>query len=185
MDSKDKQKMKNEKIKKLSKRLDRYMSAERLILMRNLSYGAAATSLIILVCLVKVGVKEFPLRICMYGVAIALPLWFVLGGFYEMYIFLGKKSFPHLQTRFSQYFVQLVVLTAGIALVTAVGSLFFYLSPAAAYAFGLTALLGFWLVLKSWESLALWWFRDDGPGSRDEVDEQIEKSQLQTKHHHN
>jgi len=158
-------------IDRLAKRMERYASAERLILMRNLGYGGAAACLVILAQLAQVGAEEISLKVTVVATSISLPLWFLLGASYECYIFLGKQSYTHLRTEFAQNFLGFVMMTAGLALIAAIGGLIWYLMPEAVFAFGITILFSIILAIVFYNIIARWWFGSEGPGSGEHKDE--------------
>ena len=144
---------------------------ERLLLLRNLGYGGAAASLVILVQLVQVGAKDFSLQLTVLALSVALPLWLSLGATYEFYIFLGKQSYPHLRTKFAKSFFGLIMFVAGIALVVAIGGIFWYLLPDAVWVYAVTSVLCVALVAVFNVLLARWWFGVGGPGSTEPEEE--------------
>jgi hypothetical protein len=77
---------------RLTKRMYRYTSIDRLMLSRNLSYGVALT---------QVGVKDIGLEVSVISSSVALPIGLLIGGVYESYIFFGRQSYAHLRTGFS------------------------------------------------------------------------------------
>ena len=89
----------------LTARVRRYPSHERLLLTRNLSYGAAAACLAVLVSLTQSGATGVALQISVYAASIALPVWLLVGAVYENYIYLGKPSYPHLRSKFFLVYV--------------------------------------------------------------------------------
>lgn len=153
---------------RLSERIRRYASHDRLILMRNLGYGGSAACLVILVGLTQVGAKDPALRVSVYSASIALPVWLLIGAIYEYYIFLGKQSYPHLRTKFFAALVGLSFSVAGLGMVGATGGIIWFLVPEAAYAFGVSALVAFLLGSIFQVQLARWWFCEGGPGSKDD-----------------
>lgn len=151
------------KTDRLNERMRRYASVERLMLMRNCGYGGAAACLIVLVGLTQVGAKDMALRVSVFSASLALPMWLLLGGIYELYIFLGKQSYPHLRTKFSANFIGLIALTAGFGSVGAAGGVIWFLIPEAAWVFGAAVLVAVILAAIFNVFLARWWFGADGP----------------------
>lgn len=133
--------------------------------MRNLGYGGAATCLVVLVGLAQVGAKDPALKISVLSAAVALPLWLLLGGIYELYIFLGKQSYAHLRTRFAVNFIGLVALAAASGSVGATGGVIWFLMPEAAWACAAVAIVAMLLAGIFHVFLARWWFGAKGPGS--------------------
>lgn len=130
---------------RLNERMRRYASHERLLLMRNLGYGASAACLVILVGLTQVGAKDIALMVSVYSASIALPVWLLIGAIYEHYLFLGKQSYPHLRTKFYYGLVGLAYTVAGLGIVVATGGIIWFLLPEAAYAFIASSLVAFML----------------------------------------
>lgn len=159
------------KMNRLTTRMERYASAERLFMMRNLGYGGAAACLVILVQLAQVGAKDFSLQVTIVATSIDMPLWLTLGGIYEAYILLGKQGYPHLRTDFAKKFIGLVGTTAGIVLTVAIGGLIWYLMPSAVLVFAITIVICVALSVVYQLILARWWFGPEGPGSREREDE--------------
>jgi len=151
---------------KLRLRLKRYVSHDRLVLLRNLGYGGAAVCLAFLVSLTQVGAKTSLLKTGIVCASIALPAWLLLGTIFEYYIFLGKESYAHLRTRFLGTLIAVCMSiggggTYGVALAT-----IWFLFPEAAYtfmAFSLAAAVS--AVVFQWH-LAEWWYGDHGPAHR-------------------
>lgn len=110
--------------------------------------------------------------VSVYSASIALPIWLLIGAIYEYYIFLGKQGYPHLRTKPFTGLVGLSFLIAGLGMVGATGGIIWFLLPDAAYAFGVSALIAFVLGATFQVQLAHWWFRDGGPGAKDD-DEDI------------
>lgn len=155
----------------LGARVRRYPSHDRLLLIRNLSYGAAAACLAVLAGLTQVGAKSIALQVSVYSASIALPIWLLIGAVYEYYIFLGKQSYPHLRTRFFMILVALTSAIASLGMVGMIVGIIWFLIPEAAYAFGLSALVAFVLGSAFQVHLARWWFRAGGPGMSDGADD--------------
>ncbi len=131
--------------------------------MRNLGYGGAAACLVVLVGLAQVGAKDPALRISVFSASVALPIWLLLGGIYEFYIFLGKQSYPHLRTKFSVNLIGLITLMAGLGSVGATGGVIWFLIPEAAWVFGAVALVATLVGAMFNLVLARWWYGADGP----------------------
>lgn len=153
---------------RLNERIRRYASIERLMLMRNLGYGGAATCLVVLVGLAQVGAKELPLKVSVLSASIALPMWLLVGGIYEFYIFLGKRSYPHLRSPFAARFVLAVATIAGVGSVGATGGVIYFLMPIAAWAFAAAGVAAIILGGVHQVFLARWWFAPSGPGGKEE-----------------
>lgn len=149
----------------------RYPSAERFILLRNFSYGGAASCLIILLQLTQLGAKDLSLQVATVAAAVGLPLWITLGFTYENYITLGKQSYPHIRTTLARVYIAVFVLSSGFALAAAVGGILWYILPNAALAFVATT-FGCLLISYFYQwVLARWWFAGEGPSSRKSEDE--------------
>ena len=153
----------NSSTERFKKRLRRYSSLDRLMITRNFSYGGAVTCLIILLELLQVGSKVTSLQISTLSISFALPFWILLGGFYEYYIFLGKESYAHLRTNLSINFVNTILGLACLGTVLAIGGIFYFLMPIAAYVF---VFFGFVAVIIGGLFqfyLEKWWFSPEGP----------------------
>ena len=134
------------------------------MLMRNLGYGGAAACLVVLVGLTQIGAKDPALKISVLSASVALPLWLLLGGIYEFYIFLGKQSYAHLRTKFATNFIGLIALSAGAGSLGATGGVIWFLMPEAAWAFCVVAVFSIVLAGIFNVFLARWWFGPGGPG---------------------
>lgn len=145
-----------------------YASVERLMLMRNLGYGGAAACLVVLVGLTQIGAKVGSLQISVISTSVALPLWLLLGGIYEFYIFLGEQSYPHLRTKFAVGFLRIILTVAGLGSVGATAGVIWFLMPEAAWLFGTVCILVVVLGAVFQVLLARWWFGVDGPGANDD-----------------
>lgn len=151
------------KTDRLTERMRRYASVERLMLMRNLGYGGAATCLVVLVGLAQVGAKDPALKISVLSASAALPLWLLLGAIYELYIFLGKQSYAHLRTQFAVNFIGFVALAAAAGSVGATGGVIWFLMPEAAWVFSAVSIVAFLLAGIFHVFLARWWYGAKGP----------------------
>jgi len=155
------------KFDRFSKRLSRYTSMERLILLRGLAYGGAASCLIIIVQLAQIGSGEFSLQVAVVAASIGLPLWLVLGVTSEVYISLGKQSYPHFRSNLSQYFFGMLLAFGGTALAAAVGGILWHILPEAAVIFGIATMACVLVVNLFHWWVAHWWFGENGPNSRE------------------
>lgn len=133
------------------------------MLMRNVGYGGAAASLIILLGLIPVGAKSLFLQVSILSISASLPLWLLLGGIYELYIFLGKESYSHLRKKSTCVFLGAIMITAGLSLFVSIGGIVWFLMPEAVYVFGAVALASLILGGLFHDSLQSWWFGPDGP----------------------
>jgi hypothetical protein len=138
--------------------------------MRNLSYGAAAACLAVLAGLAQVGAKSEALQLSVYGAAIALPMWLLVGGIYEYYIFLGKQSFAHYRLAAVFRFIGVPLVIASIGSFSMTCGIVWFLVPEAAYAFAASSGLAVAGGLAFQAHLANWWYRADGPGSLESSD---------------
>jgi hypothetical protein len=162
--------MPNQKSKsdRLSERIRRYPSHDRLLLMRNLGYGGAAACLVILLGLTQIGTKFIALKISVFSASIALPFWLLIGTIYEYYIFLGKLSYLHLRTKFLIGLVGFSFVVASLGIAIATGGVIWFLLPEAAYAFSASGLIAFALGGIFQAHLARWWFREAGSSEKDD-----------------
>lgn len=148
----------------------RYTSAERLVLLRNIGYGGAAVCLIMLLQMAQVGARDLSLRISAIALSIGMPFWFLLGATVELYIFLGKESYPRFRAAFAKTCIGWFSLLAGTSLTVAIGGLTWYIMPEAGWAFVVTSLVCFGAFQVFDVILARWWFGPDGPASRERDD---------------
>lgn len=151
------------KTDRLTKRMRRYTSVERLLLMRNLCYGGSAACLVILLGLTQTSANNCSLQVSVIAAAISMPLWLVLGGTYEFYIFLGKPSYAHRRTRFTKNFIGGVGTLAGTSLYISVVAIINFLMPIAMWVFISSTLLSFFLYYLFHALLARWWYSSNGP----------------------
>lgn len=151
------------KNERFNNRMHRYASLERLMLMRNLSYGDAAASLVILLGLIQIGAKNIFLQASTASISASLPLWLLLGGIYEFYIFLGKESYPHYRKKSTLNFLGVILLFAGLGMVVSIGFILWFLLPEATYIFGAASLISLVLGGLFHFLLQRWWFGPEGP----------------------
>jgi len=156
------------KNERFNNRLHRYASLERLMLMRNLSYGGAAASLVILLGLIQIGTKNTFIQVSTISISGSLPLWLLLGAIYEFYIFLGKESYPHFRKKSTLNFLGVILLLAGSGMVTSIGCILWFLLPEATYIFGTASLISLVLGGLFHTFLQRWWFGPDGPEPEEE-----------------
>lgn len=150
---------------RLLERMSRYPSESRLTLVRNLSYGASAACLVLLAEILEVGLKSEALEIALVGSVVGIPLWIAVGGLYEMFLNLGKQSYPYLRTKAYQNTAGLLMLTAGFALVTAVGAAIWHLSFLAFVGFCCASVLAIVSQFVFAHLFANWWYSSKGPGA--------------------
>ena len=143
--------------------MHRYASLERLMLMRNLSYGGAAASLVILLGLIQIGAKNIFIQASTISISASLPLWLLLGGIYEFYIFLGKESYSHFRKKSTLNFLGAILFFAGLGMITSIGCILWFLMPEATYIFGAASLISLILAGLFHSLLQRWWFSPDGP----------------------
>lgn len=139
------------------------VSQEHLLVSRNFCFGAAATCLIILLALIPTGARPLALQISVISASFALPLWILMGGVFELYFYLGKRSYPHLrsiQMRFRLF--SLGYALAGVGLFTAAGGVIWYLEPEASYAFAASVVIAVLVAAGFQVSLTIWWPGDGG-----------------------
>lgn len=150
---------------RLLERASRYPSESRLSLVRNLSYGAAAVCMVILVETLEVGVKSDALEVALIGAAVGIPLWIAVGTMYELYLNLGKQSYPHIRTMPAQVIIAFVMLPACFAILSCVGAVLWHLSMFAFVAFSAVVIVAFAATLIFAYQMANWWFSKDGPNA--------------------
>lgn len=138
------------------------------MLMRNLSYGGAAASLVILLGLIQIGTKNNFIQVSTISISGSLPLWLLLGAIYEFYIFLGKESYPHFRKKSTLNFLGVILLLAGSGMVTSIGCILWFLLPEATYIFGAASLISLVLGGLFHTFLQRWWFGPDGPEPEEE-----------------
>ena len=120
----------------LSERMSRYPSESKFQMFRNLSFGAAGSCLLMLSIIFPRGATELPLQISLYASAAGIPIWLTVGGLYESYIALGPKSYSHFRGTFAQPLFGLLYLLGGLALVSSLGGVLYFLSDTSAYILG-------------------------------------------------
>lgn len=133
------------------------------MLMRNLSYGSAAAALVILLGLIQIGARNIFIQASTISISASLPLWLLLGGIYEFYIFLGKESYPHFRKKSTLNFLGAILFFAGLGMVVSIGSIFWFILPEAMYIFGAASLISLVLGGLFHTFLQRWWFGPDGP----------------------
>lgn len=110
------------------------------------------------------------LNLSALGAAIGIPLWIMLGSIYELYVFLGRRSYKHLKQESTQAAIGLALLVAGLSLMAAIGGLMYHLSPDIALAFGISAflaLIGYTLFISR---LGAWWYSPSRVGNDEHAD---------------
>lgn len=154
---------------RFTKRMYRYASFDRLLLMRNLSYGSAAASLVILLALIQIGAKNTFIQVSTISISASLPLWMLLGGIYEYYIFLGKESYPHFRKKSTLNFVGAVLFFAGLGMITSLGCMLWFLMPESTYIFGAACLISIVIFIAFHASIQSWWFSSEGPEPEEKI----------------
>jgi hypothetical protein len=139
-----------------------YPSEGRLLLLRNLCLGAAASCLLILIQLAQVGVQPLELQVTAIAASAAIPLWIGAANLYEAYVFLGRKSFGLLKTG-GPWTIKAAITLAGLAEIVAVGGLIWHLSALAFAAFVFALILSAALVFRQMLTLAHWWADTNSP----------------------
>lgn len=123
------------------KELWRYISESKLLLMRNLSFGGAGLCIATLLVLTQVGLKDWLLTTALVAASVAMPFWVALASAFEIYIFLGKRTYSHFRSDQTTRALMSMMLVAAGGLVVAVTSLICHLSNLAAECFALAALV--------------------------------------------
>jgi len=153
---------------RLHELMHRKAGVDSLLLMRNVGYGGSAACLVILLALIQAGPRQQGLSVSILSTSIALPFWLLIGIVYEYYIFLGERSYPHLRTRLFVGVVGFSIAIAGLGMIGAVSGIIWFLLPGAAYAFGASSLVALLLIGCFQHHITDWWFRDGGPGERED-----------------
>ena len=108
---------------------------------RNLAYGGAGVSLLLIALLAQIWESTTTLQICLYSSAAALPFWIFIGTIYEYYILLGEQSYAHYRSLKAQIIITSSYAAAGTSLLTALGALLYSISPASIIFFIASSLL--------------------------------------------
>jgi hypothetical protein len=132
---------------------------EKLVLQRNLSFGAAAASFVLLATLMQVGITSKSLLITLYAASVALPFWVLQAFIYEVFIFLEDRGYPFYSSAASQVFVITSWLLGALSLFGATVGVIAHLMFEAALIFGIVSGLCviLYLLFLSWSTL--WWIR--------------------------
>lgn len=139
-------------------------SESRLTLARNVAFGSAAACLVVLTAIIQVGASNLALRIAVMGAAVGMPIWVALGFIYELYISLGKRSYPHIRREGVKQFLGFLQFAGGIALVSVIGAVLWHLAEDAAYVFAAVAVVILVLFYGFAGFMAYWWYGGSGPG---------------------
>jgi len=140
----------------LNERIRRYPSIDRLVLIRNFAYGAAAVCLAMLVGITQVGANDSSLHMSVYASILAMPLWVMIGAAVEYYILLGPSSYPHFRSSSQSVPAALALLVASGALWLAIVGVVHFLVPLAAWLFALVCLIVSLLYWRFHLNLADW-----------------------------
>lgn len=143
-------------------------TGEALILYRNFSYGSAAACLVILVSILQPGAHELSLKISVFAVSIAMPVWILCGGLLEIYHSLGERSLRHARLQSTRNVFGFLMLVAGIFTMVAAGGIIFFLVEDAIWVFAGMVVLCLLTGIAFKERIARWWFGPDGPGELDD-----------------
>ena len=151
------------KLDRLNRLTNRYPSQAKLQMYRNLCFGAAGTSLLILLVIFQAAKESTAMDVAEIGAAIALPFWFSLGGLFEYYILIGPRSYSHYRKAFMEIYAPLVYLIGGVGLLSAVGGVLYQLQAVALYAFltSVSVCLGISLVHHAGLAKAIFDIDDD------------------------
>jgi hypothetical protein len=125
----------------ISAKILRHQSESKLQMYRNLAYGGAGVSLLLIALLAQIWEKTTALEICLYSSVASLPFWIFIGTIYEYYILLGKHSYAHYRTLKSQIIITLSCAAAGLLLLTAIGALLYSIKPASIIFLAISSLL--------------------------------------------
>jgi hypothetical protein len=142
----------------LAKRLNRYMSESKLLMIRNMSYGASGICLVIVGLLLQPHTMTTPLLVSIFCASVAMPLWACLGVIYETYIFLGTRGHAHARSTFAQSIIAITAMLGILGLIAAIFSLIYYLSQMAAYSFCGAILLAAIIFSAFYKHIASWYF---------------------------
>jgi hypothetical protein len=153
---------------RLNRRVNQHPSESRILVTRNLSYGAAAAALIVMIEIIQIGAKDPALELAVQAACLSMPIWIAVGVIYEFFIFLGKASYPFLRKEAFQRSMGFFLLVAGVSLLIEIGSVAYYLSERSLWLFIGSIVGSLALVLAVWEVLARWWYGPQGPGSKED-----------------
>ena len=150
----------------LNRRIMRYTSEARLLLVRNLCFGAAAACLVVVSQIIQVGAKDRALEVSVISGCVSMPLWIAAGAIYEYFLNLGKQSYPFLQSKPFRVCCGLLMIPAALGLLIEAGAAFWYLSEIAAWTFAGSTVLASVIVIFFRAALAGWWYGQAGPASK-------------------
>lgn len=145
----------------------RNLSESKFLLYRNFSFGSAAACLVVLSQIIQVGANEQSLEISVIAAAIGMPLWVAIGIIYEFYISLGKRSYPHFRSELVQKLLAVVIFLAGVALLTSIGGVIWYLSKYGVIAFVASMVISCFVAFGFMFAVARWWYGSSGPGGKE------------------
>lgn len=154
------------RVVRLSEHLEnRFMSAERLAIRRNMGYGGAAACFLIIMGIMQVGANDVALRMSTIAASVGLPFWLINGATYELFIFAGKQSDIFRRSKLAKDYIEVITHIAGVALAFAVCCIVFYLVEDETWFFVVACIVALILFYSFSIFLARWWFSEDGPGA--------------------
>lgn len=157
-------------MRRLQNQMLKNMSIERFMLMRNFSFGASVLCIVILIGLLQVIDKtSLPFQLSTWSSVIAAPLWFSTGLFVENYIFLGKRSYPHLRSKPATYFLSTTTTIASVSTFGAIAGCIALLMPAAAWTF-IGVSCGCYVLVGAFHFYFAKWWCDQGPGNDEDAE---------------
>lgn len=151
---------------RLSQESERKTNERTLLLNRNLAFGAAAACLVILSQLVQEGPSAHFLEISATAAAIGMPLWIVIGSIYEIFIILGKGSYPYLRVQSVNKAITWLWSFAGICLVIAIAGIAKHISERTFLMFITSIVVSFYLGARFYINLGRWLYGDRKPGEK-------------------
>jgi hypothetical protein len=159
------------KFERLNRLTDRYPSQAKFQMYRNLCFGAAGSSLLILLVIFQTGIESTALCVSQIGGAAALPTWFGLAGVFEYYILIGPRSYPYYRRVVAETYLPALFLLGGAGLLAAIGGILYQLQKVALYAFLVSVGTTIFVTLIHHAGLANALFSSSSPESKSPTDD--------------
>ena len=106
---------------------NRYVSESKLQMSRNLCYGAAGFSFLVVFLIVESGIESSAVDLSLRSAVFSMPIWFLIGSLYEQLVLIGKASHSYLRTQSWERNLAVLGLSAGLGTYVSICALFWHL----------------------------------------------------------
>lgn len=150
---------------RLTRLMNRYPSQSKLQMYRNLCFGAAGTSLLIVLVNFQTGEESLALSISQFGAATSLPIWTSLAGLFEYYVLIGPRSYPYYRKIVVKTYAPALFALGGVSVLASIGGILYQLQDFVLYAFIVSIVVSVVVAFQHHVGLAQAFFDDQNKKS--------------------